>query len=492
MTSAYVLIFAILVLGGFLAVVGDRIGSKVGKARLRLFGLRPRKTAVVMTVVTGTSIAASTLGIIFALSESLRDGVFRLDKIYTDLHKAQQELAQAFVEQEQVTQTLQEVSQDKERVEKGLKNVQKRYQETTKQARKLGGEVKQLRVQREKLVAQIPKLQEQVKQRDLTIRDRDGKIRDRDGKIRDRDGKIRDRDGKIANQDSILRDRTNRLASLQTQRNLLQAEISKRDGRIQDLDTVIADRDTALQGQEENLERLDRQLSFLQEEVSLLEEDRQNLRQGNVALVKGEVLSFAVLRVIEPSAARSAVDRLLQEANRRAKEAIRPLNVENDGRVVFITQAQVEQLLERIEDGQEYVVRVLSAENYVEQEERVRVFADVAFNERIFREGETIATVSVEPDRNTREDVKERLNILLSEAQFRARRSGVLGSIQIEEGRVVTFSDFIDLLSQSSEPIEQIQAIAIDETYTAGPLKMKLIALSDDKVIFSTTSESAS
>ncbi|MEA5468878.1 DUF3084 domain-containing protein [Spirulina sp. 06S082] len=487
MTSAYVLIFAILVLGGFLAVVGDRIGSKVGKARLRLFGLRPRKTAVVMTVVTGTSIAASTLGIIFALSESLRDGVFRLDKIYTDLHKAQQELAQAFVEQEQVTQTLQEVSQDKERVEQGLKRVEKRYQETTKQAQKLGGEVKQLRVQREKLVAQIPKLQEQVKQRDLTIRDRDGKIADQDSKIRDRDGKIADQDG-------ILRDRTNRLASLQTQRNLLQAEISKRDSKIQNLDTAIADRDTALQGQEENLERLDRQLSFLQEEVSLLEEDRQNLRQGNVALVKGEVLSFAVLRVIEPPAARSAVDRLLQEANRRAKEAVRPLNGEgeNDGRVVFITQAQVEQLLERIQDGQEYVVRVLSAENYVEQEERVRVFADVAFNERIFREGETIATVSVDTDTNTREDVKERLNILLSEAQFRARRSGVLGSIQIEEGRVVTFSDFIDLLSQSSEPIEQIQAIAIDETYTAGPLKMKLIALSDDKVIFSTTSESTS
>lgn len=486
MTSAYVLILAILVLGGLLAVLGDRIGSKVGKARLRLFGLRPRKTAVVMTVVTGTSIAASTLGIIFALSESLRDGVFRLDKIYTDLHKAQQELAQAFVEQERVTQTLQEVSQDKERVEKGLKNVQKRYQETTKQAQKLGGEVKQLRNQRERLVAQIPKLQEQVKQRDLTIRDRDGKIANQDSKIRDRDDKI-------ANQDGILRDRTNRLASLQTQRNLLQAEISKRDSKIQNLDTAIEDRDTALQGQEENLERLDRQLSFLQDEVSTLEEDRQNLRQGNVALVKGEVLSFAVLRVIEPPAARSAVDRLLQEANRRAKEAVLPLNGEDpDGRVVLITQAQVEQLLERIQDGQEYVVRILSAENYVEQEERVRVFADVAFNERIFREGETIATVSIESETNTREDVKERLDLLLSAAQFRARRSGVLGSIQIEEGSVVTFSDFIDILSQSSEPIEQIQAIAIDETYTAGPLKMKLIALNNDKVIFSTASESAS
>jgi uncharacterized protein (DUF3084 family) len=138
-------------------------------------------------------------------------------------------------------------------------------------------------------------------------------------------------------------------------------------------------------------------------------------------------------------------------------------------------------------------VRILAAENYVEEEEqRVRVFADVAFNERIFTEGETIATVSVELPTNTRDGIKEHLNLLLSAAQIRARQVGILGSIQIEEGRVATFTEFIDILSQSSQPIRQIQAIAIEETYTAGPLKMRLIALSDDKVIVTTTSESAS
>ncbi|MGK7926807.1 MAG: DUF3084 domain-containing protein [Spirulina sp.] len=472
MTSAYVLILAVLVLGGLLAVLGDRIGSKVGKARLRLFGLRPRKTAVVMTVLTGTTIAASTLGILFTLSESLRQGVFRLDQIYEQLNEAQRELTRAHEEQEQVSQTLEAVTRDKNRVEQGLKNVRQRYEETTQQAQKLGDEVKQLREQRDQLVAQIPQLQEQVRQRDRTIRDRDGKI---------------------AEQDRILRDRTSRLASLENQRNLLQVEISKRDSKIQALDTAIADRDVALKGQEEKLARLDRQLSFLQEEVSSLERDRQNLRQGNVALVKGEVLSFAVVRVIEPTATRSAIDRLLQKANRRAIEATRPRQADYiNERVVLITQAQVEQLLERIRDGQEYVVRILSAENYVEQEERVRVFADVAFNEKVFTEGEIIATVSVDLKTNAREDIKEHLNLLLSSAQTRARQVGLLGSIQIEEGRIATFTDFIDFLSQSSQPIERIRAIAIEETYTAGPLKMRLIAFSDDKVIVTTASQSAS
>ncbi|XGB38754.1 MAG: DUF3084 domain-containing protein [Cyanobacteria bacterium LVE1205-1] len=41
MSTGYVLVFAILVLGGVIATVGDRLGTRVGKARLSLFNLRP-------------------------------------------------------------------------------------------------------------------------------------------------------------------------------------------------------------------------------------------------------------------------------------------------------------------------------------------------------------------------------------------------------------------------------------------------------------------
>lgn len=62
MTSGYILIVAILLLGGVIATLGDRIGTKVGKARLSLFNLRPRKTATLVTVITGSLISATTLG----------------------------------------------------------------------------------------------------------------------------------------------------------------------------------------------------------------------------------------------------------------------------------------------------------------------------------------------------------------------------------------------------------------------------------------------
>ncbi|MDL5057722.1 DUF3084 domain-containing protein [Geitlerinema calcuttense] len=92
MTIGIILIVAILVLGGVLATLGDRIGTKVGKARLSLFNLRPRDTAVLITIVTGVLISGSTLGILFATSKPLRRGVFEYDETQRNLRRAREEL----------------------------------------------------------------------------------------------------------------------------------------------------------------------------------------------------------------------------------------------------------------------------------------------------------------------------------------------------------------------------------------------------------------
>ena len=92
MTTGLVLIVAILVLGGVIATVGDRLGTRVGKARLSLFNLRPRQTATLITIITGIVISASTFGLLFAVSDQLRTGVFELGKIQNNLKEARDEL----------------------------------------------------------------------------------------------------------------------------------------------------------------------------------------------------------------------------------------------------------------------------------------------------------------------------------------------------------------------------------------------------------------
>jgi len=57
-----ILILLLLVLCGFIAYMGDLLGRRLGKKRLSVFGLRPKHTAILLTVVTGVVIAAVTFG----------------------------------------------------------------------------------------------------------------------------------------------------------------------------------------------------------------------------------------------------------------------------------------------------------------------------------------------------------------------------------------------------------------------------------------------
>ena len=48
-----VLIFVLVITGGAIAFIGDRLGTKVGKKKMSIFGLRPRHTSILVTIVTG-------------------------------------------------------------------------------------------------------------------------------------------------------------------------------------------------------------------------------------------------------------------------------------------------------------------------------------------------------------------------------------------------------------------------------------------------------
>ena len=51
--SGIQLVIGLISAGGAIAYFGDRIGMKVGRKRLTLFGLRPKHTSIIITIVTG-------------------------------------------------------------------------------------------------------------------------------------------------------------------------------------------------------------------------------------------------------------------------------------------------------------------------------------------------------------------------------------------------------------------------------------------------------
>ena len=147
--TGWLLILALLALGGVLSTLGDRLGSLVGKARLSLLGMRPRRTAVLITVLTGSLISAISLGLMLLVSERLRTGLFELDRLEQRLQTSRLEVARA---------------------EQGKREAQTRFEQAQSRASKLRQELAPLLDQRNRLELERSRLSQEVKGRDAEIR----------------------------------------------------------------------------------------------------------------------------------------------------------------------------------------------------------------------------------------------------------------------------------------------------------------------------------
>ncbi len=87
-----VLIAVLVVMGGAIAVIGDRVGSKVGKKKLSLFGLRPRHTSVIVTIATGILITMLTFAVMAAASENVRVALFGMEKLNAEMAETRERL----------------------------------------------------------------------------------------------------------------------------------------------------------------------------------------------------------------------------------------------------------------------------------------------------------------------------------------------------------------------------------------------------------------
>lgn len=80
MYGVYMIVVLVLV-GGAIAYMGDRIGRSVGRRKLTIFGLRPKHTSILVTVLTGLCIVAASIGTMAWLSHDVRMALFHMQEI---------------------------------------------------------------------------------------------------------------------------------------------------------------------------------------------------------------------------------------------------------------------------------------------------------------------------------------------------------------------------------------------------------------------------
>jgi uncharacterized protein (DUF3084 family) len=435
MSSGFVLILAILVVGGVIATIGDRLGSRVGKARLSLFNLRPRRTATLVTILTGIVVAASTLGILLGASSSLRKGLFELGSIEGRLRRTRAELNDAREEKDRIEDALEKAKVDREKAQKQLG-------ETNRSLQIAVTERQEALAARTKAQAETSRTQKQLEQTQIQSR-------------------------QILRQIQQFR---SEMMQLQNERDRI---IAQRDQEIQARDQVIRQREV-------RLKELESQQELLAREILKLEKEAQGLRLGNVAIQRGQPLASAVVRVGNPKMARGVIDQLLQNANLAATQMVRPGS--NGGQIIQITQQEVERLINQIANGKDYVVMIVAASNYLLGETPIQVFAGAVPNQLVFKPGEVVASITLDPSSTNPAQIKQRLDLLIEAATFRARSLGVLNS-SVDLGRIQDVVVFMEQLQKYDEPVE-LRAVASDVTYTAGPLKLEFIATQKGSVLF--------
>jgi uncharacterized protein (DUF3084 family) len=414
--SAWLLILALLLLGGVLSTLGDRLGSMVGKARLSLFNLRPRKTAVVITALTGSLISALSLGLMLLVSERLRVGLFQLDQIQAKVREGRVALARS---QQDLQANRLELAQN--RVEL-LRSRQERNR--AEQGRQQALQSRSLAIASKRVVAgQLAAAQQRV-------------------------GSLRQE-----------------LQPLQNQRQQLERE---RDRLSRD----VKGRDAEIRRTEAELAKVRRSIAAGQQELKGLETKVIALRRGDVVIASGQPLATAKVKLRRGEEAKAVIDTLMQRANQTAFGLLLP-GQKPDRQILLVPRIDVEKLEQYLQRSGTWVVTIRSAANVLRGENRVLAFPDLRPNRPVVRQGESLARTVLEADVRSPEEIRSRMNLLLAASFARAQRQGTLvDGLQFD---VTAFNTLGRALSARPQGVQAtLEAVALVAADTPDPIVVEL------------------
>ncbi|MGO5490773.1 MULTISPECIES: DUF3084 domain-containing protein [unclassified Acidaminococcus] len=165
------LILVLALMGGLIAYLGDKLGSKIGKKRLRLFGLRPHDTSVVMTIVSGMLVAALTITVLTIASKEVRTALFGMKQMRAEIasltatrDKANEELSAQSAKIEELDQKISEATQAAEQARQQKAAAEAQMKDAQAQMQQAQADLGQLQARYAEASTRLQEAQEQVRQ----------------------------------------------------------------------------------------------------------------------------------------------------------------------------------------------------------------------------------------------------------------------------------------------------------------------------------------
>ena len=376
----------LIVMGGVIAFLGDRIGSKVGKKRMTLFGLRPKYTSVIVTIISGVLISFSTVAVMAVVNENVRVALFGLSRL-----------------QAQMNDLNQEIKVKNRELEKGKRQLEarnKEYEDVTKKSEETSRELDRVESQRVYM--------------------------------------------------------ENELASVQDAYDEAQAGVEKSAREIQNL--------------EKTKEELSSNISTLNEEKKTLLDNIYALREGQVVMQAGQILtSVTVDENMTSEQTVQVLESVLKDINNMLKQQ---MNITDESvNLVRISQTDFDNAVQEIAGAKnKKLVRIVAAQNLI-RGERLIVDFDIHDNLLVFSKGEVVYRGSLDAYKDIRNYELQVLRFL-KDLNHYAQSKGVLpdpitGNVGILEGQ-----ELMDVIQKVKDYGGQciLTVTAKRDIYSQGPL----------------------
>ena len=405
------LIAILAITGGIIAYIGDKLGTKVGKKKLTIFGLRPKHTSILVTIVTGILITVSTIGILTLVSRDVRTALFGMEALKTELTTLSHEVAAQNSELETSRSAL-----EAKTAEFAILNL--KVQDAAAKLAAIASELSDAIAQRDYIAHQL-----QQTQNDYTLAKGD-------------------------------------LTAAQKDIATLQKTKSELDSRVHTLTEAKA--------------TLETDVDRLNELTANLKQGIQVVRGGSIIYRAGEILITAALPGgTNQSDALKALSNIAYKANQSIlnKLDIEDKNLE----VLWVSQSDFDKVAAEVAKASQNVIVRISAGGNTVYGEPVVGHLSVFPNRHIYKQGQTVYMTIVDVGQNSIQAEEAVMRFLtqvnvaaVKEGMLPDPIQGTVGAISGTE-----FYDAVNTAKRFNGKIT-MTATAQNDTYTAGPLNIEI------------------
>lgn len=438
-----ILIAVMVATGGAIAFIGDKLGTKIGKKRLSIFGLRPRHTSMIITVITGILITAVTIGTMAVVSKDVRTALFGMEELNAQMASTKLAL-------DETTENLAQMQEEFERADAELGNART--------------EISKLKTEQDELAAESERLKEGNERLELE----NSSLTAKNETLASTNENLAAANNKLDAQNKNLADANKNLDAQNKNLTSANENLSKANSALESDNKKLSEFNVTLTSDNEKL---------AQSNIEL-EERAQNLRRGLIAIREGDI-AFRAGEILASSVIRGSreVEEIAFDLNVLADTASRNIAERFGSGVdtsVWIYQPEFQEAVENIAaSNQDMVVRITAAGNLV-RGEPIRTSLSIYPNNEIYHAGEFVFADEYEVQRE--DDADGIVQRFLADINRIAVARGVLpdpitGSVGVMEGSQLY--ELVDELENTRGKVK-LTAYAREDTRSIGPIRLNI------------------